>query len=614
MKFTPDEQVIDLLIGQLLYSSPDAAMRELLQNAEDACSLQALESPSYVPTITVRFSVAGNWVEVIDNGLGMNEEAIERSFASIGAPKNNVSHIRELLNRAGGAAGASQIGRFGVGVLSCFGVSQTVSVWTKMENQPALAFEIPALHAEFQSRSDVPTERGTRIRLQLKAGSPMSAAHVEGAVMRYVRHAKHIKLEEVDSGRVQEVEQPWNGASYPGAVSVQDEDVEGVVALSPAWDAGQAIPQADLVMCNGGFLVKDRELALLPREAVGYTGELNARPGRLALQLNRESFVQDERWQAVGVRMRAFYTQLVAAKTVEWERAILESPEAPHPTIEPALMVLARGPARGLFDSELLERIDRMLAAVIRFQIRGTAETTTLANVITQGRVRGVIYFTREGEAPRQFQQSLSHEATNIQVTEVAQTEAVRVAHLRAKGEIVLSCRQRQYSCFVAEAQQTIQVHDVDLLAGEVQKASIRLVNVNDASPAEVALAGVPEGELIGELLGMGEQLKFVSLDEHQGRVIRDFAGKLLNLRHPEVREVLRVLPDVVGNPVRRALLQIYLDLETYNLTRARMQIKELLTMQDLHERAQLQTGELLRQFLADELGPLFATSDAPHD
>jgi hypothetical protein len=60
-----------------------------------------------------------------------------------------------------------QIGRFGVEVLGCFGVSQTVSVWTKIENQVGIAFDIPALHAEFENRSDVPNERGRWRRSQL---------------------------------------------------------------------------------------------------------------------------------------------------------------------------------------------------------------------------------------------------------------------------------------------------------------------------------------------------------------------------------------------------------------------------------------------------------------
>src|SRR5262245_5526196 len=125
MRFTPDKRLIDLMVGQLFYNSPDAAMRELLQNAEDACALQQVADPSYEPRIIVRYSTRENWVEIADNGLGMNQEAIDQSFAAVGASKENVSHIREILGRAAGDRG-NQIAFFGVGILSCFGVAESL--------------------------------------------------------------------------------------------------------------------------------------------------------------------------------------------------------------------------------------------------------------------------------------------------------------------------------------------------------------------------------------------------------------------------------------------------------------------------------------------------------
>jgi len=137
MRFHADEHVIDLLIGNLLYTTPDAAVRELLQNAEDACELQRIKNPDFAAEIVVRYSAVGQWVEVIDNGLGMNEEAFEQSFAAVGAHKDRVSHIRALLEQAGAAN--RQIARFGIGILSCFGVAASIFVYTKMDDSAPLA-------------------------------------------------------------------------------------------------------------------------------------------------------------------------------------------------------------------------------------------------------------------------------------------------------------------------------------------------------------------------------------------------------------------------------------------------------------------------------------------
>ena len=132
-------------------------MRELLQNAEDACSLQRIKDGGFEPHILVRYSVNENWVEVIDNGLGMNREAIEKSFAAVGASKENVSHIKELLARAVGDVGR-QIAFFGVGILSCFGVAQSLTVQTKMDGEEGLSFDIADHHKDFQDREDVPSD------------------------------------------------------------------------------------------------------------------------------------------------------------------------------------------------------------------------------------------------------------------------------------------------------------------------------------------------------------------------------------------------------------------------------------------------------------------------
>ena len=54
--FHPSPDVLDLLTGQHLYAHPSACVRELLQNAADACELQAAIDPSYSRAIVARYS------------------------------------------------------------------------------------------------------------------------------------------------------------------------------------------------------------------------------------------------------------------------------------------------------------------------------------------------------------------------------------------------------------------------------------------------------------------------------------------------------------------------------------------------------------------------------
>jgi hypothetical protein len=606
MRFAAADRLIDLMVGQLLYKSPDVAIRELIQNAEDACALQQLKGQAYLPEILVRYSVQQNWVEVADNGLGMNQEAFEASFAAVGAFKENVSHVRELLAGAGNGAGR-QIAFFGVGVLSCFGVADKVNVSTKMDSHERLAFDINDYRADWLQVDDGRTARGTTIRLHLKDGGPMRADHVPVAVDRYARHALHVALENADTGERRNVVERWLGSTIAGAITLSDADIRsGFLALHPEWDNAGSIPQTELVLCNAGFLVKERELELLPSQAIGYVGEIDVKPQTLTIQLNREGFNQDDKWREVSQKMTAIYNKLLGDKLDDWARTLEETPEKNTAlAMEKGVLLLARGPTRGILEPELAARIDRLLPATVRVHIRSAQMPTPLSELLGRAQADGVIYYIREGEAPRQFQQSLQQGSGTVQVTEVAQTEALRATHLQAKGALVLSCRPRNYPFVMGAAPQNLGVHEADIVNEQCQKHGIRFVAVNDASANEVALTEESESALLSDLLGLGEPLKLVNLEGFHDRVLRDVAGRLLNCRNSEIRELLEILPDAVGNPVRRALLKIYLDIESYRLTDARREIKTLLLLPDLAEQAQLTTGQFLRAFIQSKLDRL---------
>jgi Histidine kinase-, DNA gyrase B-, and HSP90-like ATPase len=613
MRFKANERLIDIMVGQFVYDSPEVAMRELLQNAEDACALQEIKASSYTARIDVRYSIRDNWVEVADNGLGMNAAAIEQSFAAVGAPKDDVPHIRALLDQAGGN-GNRQIGQFGVGILSCFGVAENVVVWTKMDEDNGLAFTIPNHHADFEDRPDIPTERGTRIRLNLKTDGNMRAEQVPGAVKKYIRHAKHVTLQDADSGAEQEVLETWHGKSLPGAVPIEDTEVrDGFLALHSGWDEPGGTLQSELVICNGGFLVKEREPTLLPPECIGYAGEIDVKPQALSIRLNREGFVEDAKWQRMRTVLTATYNRLIREKISDWERKLQQHPNGKEmDIIEKGVLLLLRTSTNSILDLASRDRLQQLFPKVVRLNIRGAAHATSIDALLDKAKERGVIYFIRDGEAPRQFQQSIPQGTGSVQVMEFARTGDMRAINLQAKGAIVLLCRQRPLSFMAGPNAQNISVHEVDLISGECQQRGIQFTSVNDASAEDVELMGAPQSGLLSGLLGWGDEFKLLSFEGSDDRVIRDFAGgRLLNCSHAEVREVLAYLPDAVGNPVRKALLQIYMDVQTYKFDTARLKAKELLTMPDLAEQAQLMTGVYLREFLQEKLRPLL---DPPKD
>ncbi|MFQ6173169.1 HSP90 family protein [Oryzobacter sp. R7] len=115
--------VVDLL-SHHLYSSPRVYLRELLQNAVDAVTARTEEdaaAPRCVVITPADVSPDG-LLHVEDTGIGLDETGIRDVLATIGA-----STKRDAL----GLARESFLGQFGIGLLSCFLVTDQIRVTTR---------------------------------------------------------------------------------------------------------------------------------------------------------------------------------------------------------------------------------------------------------------------------------------------------------------------------------------------------------------------------------------------------------------------------------------------------------------------------------------------------
>lgn len=128
-------QVIELLMGTKLYGNPEVALRELLQNSIDACLLRQAQEEKwgnlYVPKISVKyFTENGETIlEVIDNGTGMDDYIIDNYYSKIGSSFYKSKDFYTL--KAESNAEFYPTSRFGIGILSCFMISDVLIVDTK---------------------------------------------------------------------------------------------------------------------------------------------------------------------------------------------------------------------------------------------------------------------------------------------------------------------------------------------------------------------------------------------------------------------------------------------------------------------------------------------------
>ncbi|OJJ19964.1 hypothetical protein BKI52_15920 [marine bacterium AO1-C] len=114
--------IIDLLSDHI-YTTPKIFIRELLQNAIDAIQAKRLYEEHFEGHIQVQLLEEGaSQIVVTDNGIGLTKEEIHRFLAVIGQSSKRGHHFENDF-----------IGRFGIGLLSGFVVSEQIIVKTKSQ-------------------------------------------------------------------------------------------------------------------------------------------------------------------------------------------------------------------------------------------------------------------------------------------------------------------------------------------------------------------------------------------------------------------------------------------------------------------------------------------------
>ena len=165
------KSVLTLLMGEKLYSSPEIAIRELLQNSIDAINFRKkLQQDKFEPYIEVNFD--GKSLSIIDNGIGMDDYIFKNYFLKVGKSFYKSKDARALVSDY------DSISEFGIGILSCFMVADSIEVESKRfsldinkPNEPIFV-EIPTAYSYMIKKKSQKQHVGTRITLNLKENHP----------------------------------------------------------------------------------------------------------------------------------------------------------------------------------------------------------------------------------------------------------------------------------------------------------------------------------------------------------------------------------------------------------------------------------------------------------
>jgi molecular chaperone HtpG len=178
------------LIKKFLYSDHEIFLRELISNATDATlKLKHLTSVGDAkveygnPLIEVKVDKKGKKLHIIDHGLGMTAEEVEKYINQIA-----FSGAEEFLDKYKDSAKDSGIiGHFGLGFYSAFMVASKVEIITKSYTDAPAAHWTCDGSPEFSLTKSKKTDRGTEIILHIADDSTefLEEARISALLLKY---------------------------------------------------------------------------------------------------------------------------------------------------------------------------------------------------------------------------------------------------------------------------------------------------------------------------------------------------------------------------------------------------------------------------------------------
>lgn len=134
--------IIDLLSNHL-YSSPSVYVRELLQNGVDAITARREVQPDHVGAIRIEVAQSEYGrpqLIFVDDGIGLTEAQTHQFLSTIGESSKRATNGERVSTRRPTASG-DFIGQFGIGLLSCFVVSDQIEMVTRSVEADAAAVQ-----------------------------------------------------------------------------------------------------------------------------------------------------------------------------------------------------------------------------------------------------------------------------------------------------------------------------------------------------------------------------------------------------------------------------------------------------------------------------------------
>ncbi|MBL3658555.1 HSP90 family protein [Fulvivirga sediminis] len=201
------------VLSDNLYSHKEVFIRELLQNAVDAISARKKEG-TFKEFIEVELFDRGDdqVLKVRDNGIGLNQEEVTEFLSRIGSSSKSQDALRRRSE--------DYIGQFGIGLLSCFMVTDEINVITKSLKAEEVVIWNGRVDGTYSTEvsEEIPQEVGTTVTLKMKDDLRMTPDQLVGLLKLYGEFLG-IPIEVFINGERRETifnSFPWNNGGPQG--------------------------------------------------------------------------------------------------------------------------------------------------------------------------------------------------------------------------------------------------------------------------------------------------------------------------------------------------------------------------------------------------------------
>lgn len=239
------KELLGLMINSI-YSNKEVFLRELISNASDAIDkykLLALQSEGKYQLKDYSIQIVTNkeekWIEVIDNGIGMEESDLINNLGTIA--KSGTKEFLEKMKEAKENEDVDLIGQFGVGFYSAFMVAKKIEVYSHSLSDKYYLFTsdgVETYTVEDIEPVDFLKTSGTAIRVYLKDDTEnedycdyLEEYRIRSLVKKYSDFIRYPIQMEVTK-KVPDVDE--NGKEIEGKTH-EKKEIETLNSMIPLW-------------------------------------------------------------------------------------------------------------------------------------------------------------------------------------------------------------------------------------------------------------------------------------------------------------------------------------------------------------------------------------------